>query len=150
MSTLRASRSNTILGVIVLLIFGAGLLFGLFEDSILTFVDQAPWLWIVGAAVIVALATTGGVLWMNQIDELAQRAHYVAWYWGGSTALAVLLFIAFAGPGLVQVIDFEGALTVLEAIYGRGAGFLGGVIFSLLTLTLGYLSWWVLYWVRKQ
>jgi len=150
MTSPRTTRSKTILGVITLLIFSGGLFYGLFEDRMLTLIDRLPVLWIVGAAAIVALATAGGAIWMQQIDELAQRAHYVAWYWGGSLALAVLVFLVFAAPGLAKVMDIDALLTPLEATYGRGAGFMGGVLVSLGALTLGYAAWWGLYWFRKQ
>jgi hypothetical protein len=150
MTSPRATRSKTIVGVIVLLIFGAGLAHGLFEDRTLILIDRLPALWIAGAAGIVALAMIGGVIWMQQLDELAQHAHYVAWYWGGSLALAVLVFLVFAAPGLAQLIDIDALLTPLEAVYGRWAGFMSGIMVSLMALTLGYVAWWGLYWLRKQ
>ncbi len=147
----RKARSVLAIWVGVGMIFGAGVAAsGLEGSDLLRFAAQAPAVWIAAAALLVLVATGVGTAWMNQIDELAQRAHYVAWYWGGSMALAVLLFIFFAGPALSHVIDFDAILTPLEDVYGRGAGFFAGVSVCLVALTLGYSGWWMLYWMRKQ
>lgn len=53
------------------------------------------------AAVIMVGAIWGGALWMKAIDEAAREAHKAAWYWGGSSGMAVggVLMILSSLPG---------------------------------------------------
>jgi hypothetical protein len=144
-------RRTDLIALIPVALFLAGLGLGLFgPEDLYAFSQEQPVLSVVGAGVIVTLATVAGFLWMQRIDELAQRAHYVAWYWGGSTGLAVLLFVLFAGPGLARMVDVEAVLAPLELIWGPAAGIMAGIVISLVTLTAGYLLWWAFYWIRKQ
>lgn len=147
----RASRPDTILTAITLVLFLAGLLVGLFgPDNLLEATTQWPVLTVLGAAVLVALSLAAGVIWMRRIDELAQRAHYVAWYWGGSAGLSVLLFLFFASPALGRFVDVRAILTPLEYVWGPTAGIMVGMLISILALTAGYVLWWTIYWMRKQ
>jgi hypothetical protein len=130
--------------------FIGGGIFGLMQKFGVSFPALPAPVWLGGGAVLAALAMAGTVYWMRDIDELAQRAHYVAWFWGGSTAICVLLFFVLAAPALQQIVDFPAIESALAPMAGEGAGFIAGVMASLLVLTLGYGAWWLVFWLRKR
>lgn len=132
-------------------LFCLGLGIGFLDDGLVARIaEDSPLAWIVGSAAVVALATAVSAAWMNGIDELAQRAHYVAWFWGGSIGLAMLLFVLLGGPGLARVIDLRGFFSPLTDTYGDQGGFMAGVMASIVALTLGYSAWWIVFWLRKR
>ncbi|MDX2233007.1 MAG: hypothetical protein NW200_00785 [Hyphomonadaceae bacterium] len=144
----RSARRTGLMWLSMLALFLLGLGVGLVDETAI--LRWSPWLWIGVIAAVMAFATALCVYWMGQIDELAQRAHYVAWFWGGSFALGALLFVILAGPALVQVVDFAALTAPFEDRYGDAAGFIAGVYASVFALTVGYGLWWIVYWVRKQ
>lgn len=100
------------------------------------------------AAVTAAMICT--VMWMRDIDELARQAHYIAWFWGGSFAVCVLLALVIAAPALPGLIDFAALEREFAPFAGEGGGFMAGVTVSLLALTIGYGVWWFVFWLRKR
>lgn len=151
MPTARATQAQNFAGAALLVVFGAGLVVGLLgPDSLFDWAKSAPLFWIGACALLTMLSLAVGVAWMHGIDELAQRAHYVAWYWGGSMALAVLVFVYLAAPALAPLVDFEMLARWVSPAGGEAAVFSAGVFFSLTTLVLGYGLWWLVFWLRKQ
>jgi hypothetical protein len=133
-----------------LICFVGGGVFGLLQKLGVSMPTTPAPVWLAGCAALVIVAMGATVHWMRDIDELAQRAHYVAWFWGGSTALCVLIFFVLAAPALQQVIDFDAVEGALAPMAGKGAGFVAGVMASLAVLTLGYGAWWLVFWLRKR
>lgn len=134
----------------MLLCMLAGGVIGLTEGLGLTLPSIPVPVWIAGSAVLTVSAMAVTVLWMRDIDELAQRAHYVAWFWGGSSGVCALVFLVLAAPALQQVIDFAAVESWLTPTAGAGAGFVAGILASLGVLTLGYGAWWLVFWLRKR
>lgn len=83
-------------------------------------------------------------LWMATLDEAAQQAHYIAWFWGGSAGLAVsmMLFVAVA----LRPAAFEPVLAALGVPYG----FAAGIACGLLPPVIGYAIWWAALWLRRR
>lgn len=133
-------------------LFAVGVAVGLLDEAWLArFATERPWIVIAGCLMLTGFAIAGSAAYMRGIDELAQRAHYIAWYWGGSVGLTLLLFLLVAWPALAQVVDIEALTAPLSRLYGEPGGeFLGGVVASIVALTLGYSGWWVVYWLRKN
>jgi hypothetical protein len=133
----------------LLVCFIAGGVVGLVTE--LDLVPQIPRsVWLVGSGLLVVLAMAVGTLWMREIDELAQQAHYVAWFWGGSIGMCVLLFLVFAAPTLHPAIDFAAIESRFAPMGGESAGFVAGIMASLLVMTLGYGAWWLVFWLRRR
>lgn len=105
---------------------------------------------LVATFAMVAAAMTCTVLWMRDIDELARQAHYVAWFWGGSFALCILLCLVLAAPALPGLIDFAALERQFAPFAGDGGGFIAGVTASLVVLSIGYGAWWLVFWLRKR
>jgi hypothetical protein len=119
-------------------------------EHLTRFADSAPALWLGAATVMVAFSLVAGTIWMRSIDELAQRAHYVAWFWGGSLGMAALMLLVLAAPVLAQFVDFAALTRWLSPITGEAAGFTAGVFASLMIMVLGYGLWWLVFWLRKR
>ena len=111
---------------------------------------KTPFSIIMVAAVVVILAMIVSVIWMREIDELAREAHYVAWFWGGSTGLAILLFLMIAAPALPAFVDFTVVERAVAPFAGEGGSFFAGVMTSIIVLTLCYRAWWIFFWLRKR
>lgn len=113
------------------------------------FGPMAAWLFPPGAL----LALVCGVGWFVSLDEVAQRAHYEAYFWGGSCGLLALGLGAgavalFGGPQLLSSID---ALVV--RLWGEASAFNGvalGIIVAMLFSTIGYAFWWTGFWLRNR
>ena len=107
-----------------------------------------------GAAVfsIAGLAAIAlSFVWFNALDEVAQRAHYEAWYWGGSLGLMSLPALALLSAALG---DRREALveSALMAVWGDAdltAAVTSGVLVAMLPALLGYTLWWAAFWLRK-
>jgi hypothetical protein len=109
---------------------------------LLVFSNAAPWLvWPAMAAAVMGIVFA--CFWVVALDEAAQQAHYISWFWGGSAGLLVsmLMFVAVA----LRPEAFEPALSKL----GAANAFAGGIAFGVLPPTIGYAIWWVVLWLRR-
>ena len=108
---------------------------------------QATALGLGGVAAAIALGCAIG--WIATLDELAQRAHYVAWYWGGSVGLAaagaILLYAGFSPASVAEswLLDWWGPSSAK-------AGFLTGALTAMVLPVLGYNIWWLAFWLRRR
>lgn len=104
--------------------------------------NAASWLvWpAMGAAV---LGVVFACFWVVTLDEAAQQAHYISWFWGGSAGLVVsmLMFVSVA----LRPEAFEPALAELGAVNA----FAGGIAFGVMPPTIGYAIWWIVLWLRR-
>jgi hypothetical protein len=104
--------------------------------------NAQPWLvWpAMGAALLSAVFAC---FWVVSLDEAAQQAHYISWFWGGSAGLLVsmLMFVAVA----LRPEAFEPALSELGAAHA----FAGGIIVGVIPPTIGYGIWWTVLWLRR-
>lgn len=89
----------------------------------------------------------------KRLDEAARAAHRWAWYWGGSSGLALAIAavglsmnwpeLAAAFAGLAQ--HFEGGkFSPLQAHLFLGVMFTGGM------QALGFLGAWIIWWLTKR
>ncbi|MGD9966453.1 MAG: hypothetical protein AB7T59_08040 [Hyphomonadaceae bacterium] len=113
----------------------------------------------VGESGAMALVGTGAVLalvlcsyWFLRLDELAQRAHYVAWFWGGCLGFAAAAVLLLGG--LVSGIADMGTLHAAAAAVLGGDQFAHGVSAGMLLvgapMLLGYSIWWTVFWLRRS
>jgi hypothetical protein len=114
---------------------------------------------IVGEPATIGLVSVGAVLALGlctyaflRLDELAQRAHYVAWFWGGTLGFAVVALLLLLGltTGLADM----DALHALAANWLGGDSFVHGVSLGMLLLgapmLVGYAIWWTVFWLRRR
>lgn len=88
--------------------------------------------------------------WFAALDELAQRAHYVAWFWGGSIGLLsfpLLIIAALATGGRGDLVDL--VLHHLGGANDTRVAFMNGVLAAILPPIIGYGIWWLVFWLRK-
>jgi hypothetical protein len=96
-----------------------------------------------------AIALGCSIGWIATLDEFAQRAHYVAWYWGGSLGLmamaTVLLFVLLSPAAATEsfLLDWWGSSQAK-------AGFLTGALMAMVLPALGYTIWWLAFWLRRR
>lgn len=123
-----------------LLVYGALVTLSLFQ----------PWaLWLAMAVAVVGVGF--GVLWVVSLDEAAQHAHYVSWYWGGSLGLgfAALILLAMT-PHMLRPGGLTPAFDVLPGMnVAPTLGFMAGYMLGVLPPVLGYLIWWGVISLRR-
>jgi hypothetical protein len=142
----KATFNVAVVGALGLFLVGLVVcMFG--PDDLHVWAKASPALWLIACAAVTLVSFVVGMMWMNGIDELAQRAHYVAWYWGGSMGLAAMMFLFLASPALVQLVDMPGLAAKLG---GEVGAFNAGIATSLVFMTFGYGFWWLVFWLRKQ
>lgn len=134
------------LGVTV--IFATGIAAGL--GMMPRLISAAPAVWLIGAAIFMIGGFVVGARWMTSVDELAQRAHYEGWYWGGSIGVAAMGFLVLAAPVLSRFVDIETLLDPFRQFAGSATGFVAGVFVSMVALIVGYLGWWGYFWLKKR
>lgn len=110
----------------------------------------SPMVWLAIAAIISIGSFAIGTRWMQSIDELAQRAHYEAWYWGGSIALTLMSFFIIGAPALAQIVDIQTVYAPFREVLGDATGFASGVFASMVALGVGYSAWWLVFWLRRR
>lgn len=110
--------------------------------GLLAMAGDQPWLIWPGLGAMF-LSMVFACLWMATLDEAAQQAHYIAWFWGGSAGLVVsmLLFLSV----MLRPEAFEAILSPLGVAYSFG----GGIAIGVLPPALGYLIWWAVLWLRR-
>ena len=101
-----------------------------------------PWLiWpALGFAILVSVFAC---LWMLTLDEAAQQAHYISWFWGGSAGLLVSTLIFAAA-----ILRPE-AVTPILAGFDTPFSFAVGVATGVIPPTIGYGAWWIALWLRR-
>ncbi len=100
--------------------------------------------WLVWPALALALlAIVFACFWMASLDEAAQQAHYIAWYWGGSAGLIVSM-LAF-----VTVMLRPAAFAETLAPLGGDETFAAGIVVGVLPAVIGYAIWWAVLWRRR-
>lgn len=100
------------------------------------------------AAVTMLIAMWISLKWMSSIDEAAQEAHKWAWFWGGSSGMAVggvfVILAAMPQAAMLRIPAWYSERTDPAAYAATGA-------FAMLTLMLiGYgvaWAWW--WWARR-
>jgi hypothetical protein len=110
--------------------------------ALLVLSNAEPWLvWPAMAAAVLGIVFA--CFWVVALDEAAQQAHYISWFWGGSAGLVVsmLMFVAVA----LRPEAFEPALSEL----GASSSFAAGIVFGIIPPTVGYAIWWVVLWLRR-
>ncbi|MGD9981779.1 MAG: hypothetical protein AB7H66_03805 [Hyphomonadaceae bacterium] len=125
--------------------------------SMVLFVIAAMMVHVIGEiAALIALPAALLAMWFCVaafigLDELAQRAHYVAWFWGGSLGLYTLPIL-----GLIAVPFgfWDGGLAGLsERLWGEATietGFFTGILVALAPPLIGYVVWWSVFWLRNR
>lgn len=106
-----------------------------------------PWaIWAAMAAAAVALGF--GAMWAASLDEAAQQAQYVSWYWGGSAGLgfSVLVFLAIM-PHMQQPEALASAFGGMQ--FSAGLGFAAGFLLGIVPLVLGYVISWAVISIRR-
>jgi hypothetical protein len=114
---------------------------------------------VVGERATMALIGVGAVLalvlctyWFLRLDELAQRAHYVAWFWGGCLGFVVVAALLLAGlvGGFISMDTLHAAATGLlgDAEFAHGVS--AGVLLVGAPMLIGYTVWWTVFWLRRS
>lgn len=98
------------------------------------------------------VAMVGWTLWFVARDEVVQRAHYVAWFWGGSFAYAAIAFAFLAALGLGAPLEawMDGVATDLLGKSGFSTGVAVGVTLAGAAMFIGYAIWWAVFWLRRH
>jgi hypothetical protein len=112
---------------------------------------------VVGATGVTALALLAGVLaiaacvaWFVGLDEMAQRAHYVAWFWGSSLGLGVAA-VALGIAALFGAVDvLHGLVRTSFAHDDVGDGMMAGMLVIIVPMLAGYALWWTAFWLRRR
>ena len=138
------------LGLVVLAALVTGGVLGFMKASGQDVMSSSATLWTVGvfAVFTMLVAMWVSLKWMSSIDEAAQEAHKWAWYWGGSSGMAV-------GGALVIMASLPQAAAIdIPAWYADRvdpAAYAATGAFAMLTLMLiGYgvaWAWW--WWARR-
>lgn len=115
--------------------------------------NPAPAPFALGLAMLALIAAAAlSTAWFHALDEVAQRAHYEAWFWGGNAGVLLLPLAvvvgAFTGWGGGEQINRWVASLGIGA--DAHAGFMAGIFAVLIPMMLGYSLWWVWFWVRNR
>lgn len=105
------------------------------------------WLALPLALVVAAGSLWFGAVWMKSIDEAAQEAHKWAWYWGGSTGMAVAMvgfLLAFMPQSTGWTLPTIGGRTDAVAYAVTGGGFV------IVLMLAGYSLAWALWWFQRR
>jgi hypothetical protein len=107
-----------------------------------------------GATVLILIAGALGVAactaWFLGLDEMAQRAHYVAWFWGSSLGLVIAAAIMAIGA-LTGATD--NLHEIVRRLFGHddvGDGMMAGMLIIVVPMMLGYALWWAAFWLRRR
>jgi hypothetical protein len=132
------------------IVFIAGGVVGYLEASgRLSNADGIP-LWVIGGFAIAAMAVGLWISlkWMKSIDEAAQEAHKWAWFWGGSSGMAVggvLVIMASLPQSQALRIPAWYADRTDPAAYAATGAF-GMMILMIIGYAIAWGWWW---WARR-
>ena len=134
----------------VALALGLGFFLGFADDKAAMLSPNGAAFWIlVTVAVFIMAASIGlGALWMNSIDEAAREAHKAAWYWGGSSGMAVGgVLIILAGLPMARTVDIPAFFVGRDdpAVYAAS-----GAMAMMLLMLLGYTIVWAWWWMARR
>jgi hypothetical protein len=137
-------------GVILLAGFVMGAVLGYMEGKGQDVMTSTAVLWVVGAfaALTMLISLWVGLRWMSSIDEAAQEAHKWAWFWGGSSGMAVggvlVIMASLPQSAMIQIPAWYSDRTDPAAYAATGA-------FAMLTLMLiGYTVAWAWWWLGRR
>ena len=137
------------LAALIALMFVAAIAVGYFSASGSLDEDRAT-VWVMSVFVVLLMvgSMVGGVAWMRSIDEAAQEAHKSAWYWGGSSGMAV-------GGILVclATLPQAGSIHIPSWLDGRtdpAAYAAAGAFGMMLLMLIGYLVVWAWWWFARM
>lgn len=100
---------------------------------------------VVGAIIVIVPLS---IVWWRSLDELAQEAHKSAFFWGGSTAMGVVMLPLLIMMELAQRDSF--GLASVPGNEGYVYGLYAGVAISIGAVMGGYFLAWILFWWRKR
>lgn len=110
--------------------------------ALLVLSNQLAWLvWPALAAAL--LGCVFACFWIASLDEAAQQAHYIAWFWGGNAGL-LLSMLGFVAA-MLRPEAFSPALAALDA----SKTFAIGIMVGVLPAVFGYSVWWAALWLRR-
>lgn len=101
-----------------------------------------------GVAVLAAGAAAlwFSLRWWQAVDEGVREAHKTSWFWGGSAGLVVVGAAALALFGVTQ-----GAAAGQFGVTPQEAGLLlTGIVFTVVTLLVGYGICWAGWWFTRS
>jgi len=107
-----------------------------------------PVLFFAFVSVVMGGAIWVAAIWMRTIDEAAQEAHKWAWYWGGTTGMAVGAVI-----GLMAQLPQAAGVALPSLLPDRtdpAAYMATGAALMALIMTAGYTIAWAVWWLRHR
>ena len=110
--------------------------------ALLVLSHAQPWL-VWPALGFALLGMVFACFWVVALDEAAQQAHYIAWFWGGNAGLLLSMMVFVAAVLAPQA--FEPVLSVL----GGDETFAAGIVVGVLPAVIGYAIWWAVLWLRR-
>ena len=125
----------------------AGLMFALGFAVGLSRLNLNWAVWPIGAVCAVGLVLS--FRWFLSLDEVARQAHYVSWFWGGSCGFAVAVAL-FVGAVLAPAGWLEQVLLPWWGGSPARAGFFTGALVATVLPVLGYVLWWMAFWLRRR
>jgi len=91
------------------------------------------------AAILLVVVIGSSIYYWRLIDEAAREAHKFAWFWGGSTALALALPVLL----LIDASIWEALLGAHDTRYWVMAGVLAVVLVQMAGYVLAWVGWWL-------
>lgn len=106
------------------------------------------WVMVPFSALMMVGAIWISVAWMRSIDEAAREAHKAAWFWGGSTGMAVGGFLV-----ILATLDEAASVRLLAFFPERTdpAAYIATGAYGLMLLMIaGYTIVWAWWWWRRR
>jgi hypothetical protein len=119
---------------------------------LLTFLARQLPEWLVSAASLaaVAWALTWMVIYWRNLDETAREAQKTAWFWGGTlSGVAALMAAAFV-PAVQHWIHDRAAGFTTDTLPAENAGFMTGVLFVVAAQSVGFILYWLGWWIARR
>lgn len=105
----------------------------------------------VPATLVLGVVAVLSLLQFNALDEVAQQAHYVAWYWGGLIGLSGMALLTIAigvTPETFSLI--QNAMMQWVGKADAQTNFLLGMVVTPTLMMLAFFGWWAVYWLRRR